>query len=135
MTAKDPLSVSGGHFKPELGDNVTDKGSTSMETSDVRGVADPFRIGSVTKTMIGTVVLQLVQEGKLSLDAPLAKWFPEFPNAGAITVDDLLRMRSGIWDSWTGAALAAYYDDPLHPPGVDAMIARSAAEGARFTAP
>ena len=42
-------------------------------------------------------------------------------------------MRSGIWDTWTDDALAAYYADPLHPPCMDEMIARTAAAGDRFT--
>ena len=33
-------------------------------------------IGSVTKTFVGTLVLQLVDEGKLSLDAPVGRWLP-----------------------------------------------------------
>ena len=81
--------------------------------------------------MIGTVVLQLAQEGELALSDPIAKWFPDFPNAEKITVDDLLRMRSGIWDSWTDEALDVYYADPLHPPSMDEMIARRRRKQAR----
>ncbi len=44
------------------------------------------RIGSVTKTFVGTIILQLVEEGRLSLDDPIATWFPKAPNADEITV-------------------------------------------------
>ena len=133
MAAKDLPSVAVGIRIPGRGDYVAAKGAANLETGAPREAGDPFRIGSVTKTMIGTVILQLAQEGALALGDPIATWFPDYPNAGEITVDDLLRMRSGIWDSWTDEALDVYYADPLHPPSMDEMIARSAAEGARFT--
>jgi D-alanyl-D-alanine carboxypeptidase len=77
----------------------------------------------------------LADEDKLEVTDPIARWFPAFPNADQITVDDLLRMRSGIWDSWTEDALVDYYADPLHPPSMDEMIARAAAASDRFKAP
>ena len=75
----------------------------------VRGLANvernrPMRaglqqpIGSVTKTMTGTLILQLVQEGKLSLDDKLARWYPEAKGSGEITVSMLLNMSSGLFD-------------------------------------
>lgn len=53
-------------------------------------------IGSITKTMTGTVVLQLVDEGRLALDDTIDRWFPEVAEADAITVEMLLNMSSGI---------------------------------------
>jgi D-alanyl-D-alanine carboxypeptidase len=75
-------------------------GETSFQTHAPRGVDEPFRIASMTKTFIATVVLQLVDEGKLSLADPVAKWYPAFPRGNEITVDHLLRMRSGIPDAF-----------------------------------
>jgi D-alanyl-D-alanine carboxypeptidase len=62
-----------------------------------------FRIGSVTKTFVATVVLQMVGEGRLSLDDPVARWLPGVVdgngNDGAvITVRQLLEHTSGIPD-------------------------------------
>ncbi|MEO7234155.1 MAG: serine hydrolase domain-containing protein [Lapillicoccus sp.] len=61
---------------------------------------DHFRIGSNTKTMVGTVVLQLVQEGKLKLEDPISRFEPDVPNGGAITIAQMLAMTSGL-DSYT----------------------------------
>src|SRR2546423_1262415 len=61
-------------------------------------LSDHFRIGSVTKTFTATVILELVDQNKLSLDTPIAKWEPNIPNAKRITIRMLLGMRSGIWD-------------------------------------
>lgn len=62
-------------------------------------VGDVFRLGSITKSFTGTVVLQLVQEGKLSLGQPLSDFFPSVPNAGSITIRNLLNHTSGIPDT------------------------------------
>lgn len=55
-----------------------------------------FRIGSNTKTMTGTVLLQLIGEGKLALSDKLSKFYPEYPKADSITIAMLLNMTSGI---------------------------------------
>src|SRR5665213_1377323 len=62
--------------------------------------ADQMRIGSQTKTYTGTVILQMIEEGKLSLDDTLLKWLPDskVPQAGQITIRNLLDMTSGIPD-------------------------------------
>ncbi|MFW0774642.1 serine hydrolase domain-containing protein [Paenarthrobacter nitroguajacolicus] len=59
---------------------------------------DHIRVGSVTKTWTTTVVLQLVQEGKLSLDDPVSKHRADVPNGDAITLEQMLTMRSGLFN-------------------------------------
>jgi len=53
-------------------------------------------LGSVTKSYTAVVIMQLVQEGKLSLDDTIDKWFPDQPNADKITVRMLLSHTSGL---------------------------------------
>jgi CubicO group peptidase (beta-lactamase class C family) len=55
-----------------------------------------FRIGSITKQFSSAVLLQLVAEGKVGLDDPLAKYLPTYPNGSVITVRELLNHTSGI---------------------------------------
>jgi D-alanyl-D-alanine carboxypeptidase len=58
-----------------------------------------FRIGSVTKTFVAVVVLQLAEEGRLGLDDPVSRWLPDLlPHGPPITVRDLLAHRSGLAD-------------------------------------
>ncbi|MFC5664857.1 serine hydrolase domain-containing protein [Kitasatospora misakiensis] len=58
-----------------------------------------FRIGSVTKTFVATVVLQLVGEGRLRLDDPVERHLPGVvPNGAAITVRQLLNHTSGLFN-------------------------------------
>lgn len=56
-----------------------------------------FRIGSNTKTMTSTVILQLVEEGKLKLNDPIGKFVPGVPNGKKITIRELAEMRSGLF--------------------------------------
>ena len=61
-----------------------------------------FRLGSITKQFTAAVVLQLVEEGKVSLSDPLSKYLPDFPKPGAdATIAELLNHTSGI-QSYTG---------------------------------
>jgi CubicO group peptidase (beta-lactamase class C family) len=60
-----------------------------------------FRIGSVSKTMTAAAVMQLVQEGRVDLDAPLSRYVPQFKLLrrfahNRITVRSVLDMHSGI---------------------------------------
>ncbi|MGB3545561.1 MAG: serine hydrolase [Saprospiraceae bacterium] len=71
-----------------------------------------YRIGSITKTFTATLILQLVEEGKLSLDTKLSKFFPRIPNAKKITVEQLLRHRSGIFNFTNAANYVEYMEQP-----------------------
>jgi D-alanyl-D-alanine carboxypeptidase len=58
-----------------------------------------FRVGSITKTFVATVVLQLVDEGRLRLDDPVDEWLPgAVPGGDRITVRHLLDHTSGLYD-------------------------------------
>lgn len=57
-----------------------------------------FRIGSHTKTMTTTVLLQLVDEGKIALSDKLSKYYPDYPQADKVTISMLLTMKSGIFN-------------------------------------
>ena len=75
-------------------------GTKAIDSDEPIAIDDYFRIGSNTKTMTATVILQLVQEGKLSLDDPLSKYVAGFPNGDQITIGELAEMRSGL-DAYT----------------------------------
>ncbi|PPG31529.1 D-alanyl-D-alanine carboxypeptidase [Pseudoclavibacter sp. RFBG4] len=71
-------------------------GVTSPGGSTPVSVDDHIRIGSNTKTWTGTVILQLVQEGKIALADPVSKYRPDVPNGDNITIEQMLLMRSGL---------------------------------------
>jgi D-alanyl-D-alanine carboxypeptidase len=55
-----------------------------------------FAVASITKTFVGAVALQLVDEGRLALDDTIDRYIPDFPNADHITVRQLLTHTSGL---------------------------------------
>lgn len=57
-----------------------------------------FAIASITKRFTLVILERLVAENRLAWSDPLAKWVPDFPSAGKITVDHLARHRSGLRD-------------------------------------
>ncbi|WP_224484511.1 serine hydrolase domain-containing protein [Robertkochia aurantiaca] len=65
-----------------------------------------FRIGSTSKQFTAACIILLSEEGKLNLDDPLSKYFPDFPAyADQITLKNLLHHTSGIRDYLTLADL------------------------------
>ncbi|GAA2717133.1 serine hydrolase domain-containing protein [Actinoplanes palleronii] len=62
-------------------------------------VTGQFRVGSITKTFVSTVILQLVGERRLSLEDTLERWLPgALPNGAQITVRQLMQHTSGVFD-------------------------------------
>ncbi|WP_418547316.1 serine hydrolase domain-containing protein [Ruminococcus bromii] len=57
-----------------------------------------FRIASLTKQFTAVAVMQLVEDGKLSLDDTIDKYFPSYKYGKKITVKNLLTMTAGIKD-------------------------------------
>lgn len=74
-------------------------GRADVRTRTPMRVGDNFRIGSLTKTYVATVVLQLAAQGKLTLDDTVAHWLPGLvPGGASITIRQLLSHSSGIAD-------------------------------------
>jgi D-alanyl-D-alanine carboxypeptidase len=59
-----------------------------------------YSIGSISKQFTAVALLLLAEEGRLSLDDRVAKWFPELTRANEITIRHLLSMTSGYQDYW-----------------------------------
>lgn len=86
-------------------DFIITRGTANTLTSEPIQEQNAFRIGSVTKTFTGTVVLLLADEGLIHLDSSIAFYLPEkgIPSGSAITIRMLGTMTSGLFN---------YSDDP-----------------------
>jgi D-alanyl-D-alanine carboxypeptidase len=99
---------------------------------------DTFRIGSITKSYTAALVMRLVAEGRIALDAPVSRYLPGLvPDGGRITIRELLSHTSGLFNFteddrffapylaghlrrvWTPRQLVALAvaHPPLFPPG------------------
>jgi len=79
------------------GEVTATHGTTELGGSVPVSPDDHVRVGSSTKPWTATVILQLVQEGKIALADPVSKYRPDIPNGENITVEQLLNMRSGLF--------------------------------------
>ena len=96
-----------------------------------------FRIASMTKPITSVAAMMLVEEGRIALDAPIARWVPELADvrvlrdpAGplhdtvaaqrAITIEDLLTHRSGIaYAFFSEGPLKTAYERTLGDPAMN----------------
>lgn len=116
--------------------------STAVVLSDGRmlasaaGVADKvtkrhartttsYAVASITKMFVATAAMQLVDEGVLTLDEPVARWLPDLSGAAVITLRDLLGHTSGLTAGvvdgnlthrWTPAEVLAQTSPPVCEP-------------------
>lgn len=86
---------------------VPGKGLWSATQGDSLASPRWFWFASVGKAWTAAVVLQLVEEKKLSLDDRLAHWFSDYPDANGITIDHLLCHTSGIYSFQSDPAFRA----------------------------
>jgi carboxyl-terminal processing protease len=129
---KMPGAIAGLWF-PGKGEWVGTAGIGNPTTGMKPGMNDRVRIGSITKSFTATLVLQLVDDGLLSLDDPLSRWVPEVPDAEGITVRHLLNMTSGFFnftdlpEFWE-----EYQKDPFVPWAPWRMVEMALAHPALF---
>lgn len=91
-----------------FGYGATELGGTTPPRADTH-----FRIASNTKTMTAAVIVLLAQEGKLHFDDPVSKYVEGVPNGDDITISELLKMRSGLYNYTAAPELAESLDhDP-----------------------
>jgi D-alanyl-D-alanine carboxypeptidase len=100
---------------------------------------DRFRIGSITKTFVATVTLQLVDEGRLQLDDTVEKWLPgALPDGHRITVRHLLNHTSGVPDYRSTLPMPPtpeFLDNRLRTWSATELIQRAVANPPTFEPP
>lgn len=118
------------------GNSVTEAvyapGDYESDFPDPRSASFAYR--SVTKSMVGTVVLQLAEEGAVDLDAPISEYLDGVPGGDDITVYELGVMRSGLADyTTTEPFLEMLIADPHREPQTDELLEIAFAEEANFS--
>lgn len=98
-------------------------GFADVENGVEAGIHTKYRIGSISKTFTATIVMKLVEQEKLSLSTPLSIFFPEFKNADKITIEMLLRHRSGIFNFTNAEDYTSWMEKPISKKDlVDKMV-------------
>ncbi len=107
-------------------------GLASLEWGVPDDPATVFPIGSISKQMTAVAILRLVQDGRLSLNDPVTKFFPDFPDSfQSITLEHLMTHTSGIksYSAFPDYKLWKGLDLPR-----DRILRRLRAEPLEFTA-
>jgi CubicO group peptidase (beta-lactamase class C family) len=83
-----------------------------------------FRNGAVAISYVSTLLLRLVDRGKVSLDDKLSKWLPEVPNSERVTLGQLAQMTSGYVDYVIGNTefSKALYEAPFRQWEPDQLL-------------
>jgi D-alanyl-D-alanine carboxypeptidase len=91
-----------------FGYGAMELGGTTPSRADTH-----FRAASNTKTMTAAVIVLLAQEGKLRFDDPVSKYVQGVHDGNKITISELLKMRSGLFNYTSAPELAKSLDhDP-----------------------
>jgi len=72
-----------------------------------------YRIGSISKTFTATIVMKLVEENQLSLDTKLSEYYPQIDNSDDITIRQLLKHRSGIFNFTNTEGYIDWMENPI----------------------
>jgi D-alanyl-D-alanine carboxypeptidase len=115
-----------------LGDYGTWVGATGLSdlaTSAPMQPDDVFCIASITKTFVAATVLQLAEEGVLSLDDPIERWLPGMVSGGSeISIRMLLNHTSGLYDTDADSELHALVaEDPSRTWDPEVLVAMAVA--------
>lgn len=73
-------------------------GQADIENSISMTSQTKYRIASITKTFTASMIMQLIDENSLTLSTTLDNYFPALPNSNLITIENLLRHRSGLFN-------------------------------------
>lgn len=77
-----------------------------------------YSIGSVSKQITASMMLLLQQDGKLSLDDKVSKYFPDLTRANEVTIRELLSHTSGYQDYWPQDYVPPFMLKPVTPAGI-----------------
>lgn len=87
-----------------------------------------YRIGSISKMFTATMIFQLIEEGKLSLETNLSKFYPEIKNSEKITISNLLNHRSGLHNFTDDPEYLTYHTQDMTHKDLLAKFAKMEAD-------
>ncbi|RYY65403.1 MAG: class A beta-lactamase-related serine hydrolase, partial [Chitinophagaceae bacterium] len=95
-------------------------GYSNAAAAKPNGPASIFQVASLAKPFTAAVVLKLQEQGRLSLQDKLSKYYPGYPNADNITIHQLLSHTAGIFDYTSSEPFRS--SDQSQPVSMDTLI-------------
>ncbi|MBB5063968.1 serine hydrolase [Granulicella mallensis] len=90
-------------------------GLAQLQPATPAAAAMAYPIGSISKQFTATAILLLQQEGKLSIDDPVGKYFPELTRANDVKLRNLMTMTSGYEDFAPQDYIIPAWKKPIAP--------------------
>jgi CubicO group peptidase (beta-lactamase class C family) len=90
-------------------------GNARLNPKTSANTAMRYSVGSISKQFTATALLMLAQQGKLSLDDKVSRFFPELTRANDVTIRELLSHTSGYSDSWPQDYVMPFMQSPTTP--------------------
>jgi D-alanyl-D-alanine carboxypeptidase len=107
---------------PELGDWRATAGAADTDTDEPMTDDLVWPIRSITKSFTVTALLQLVDDGEVSLDDTIDEWVDDIPSGDRITLRQLASMTAGVPEYTNDAFIEAFSEDPTAPFTSDQLI-------------
>lgn len=117
---------------PGYQDWATAQGVADIDASTPMTTDMYWPLRSITKSYTVTLLLQLVDEGKVSLDDTIDQWVQGVPNGDQVTLRQLADMSSGVPEYTTKAWIKDYVADPQRVFTTQELIDYAIAEPAQF---
>lgn len=117
---------------PGYEDWATAQGVADVESNTAMTTDMYWPLRSVTKSYTVTLLLQLVDQGKVSLDDTIDKWVDGVPSGDEVTLRQLADMSSGVPEYTTRAWIRDYVADPQRAFTTQELIDYANAEPAQF---
>jgi D-alanyl-D-alanine carboxypeptidase len=113
---------------PELGEWVATAGVADLDTGEPVTTSLEWPIRSITKSFTVTLLLQLVDEGEVSLDDTIDQWVQGVPNGDEVTLQQLADMSAGVPEYTTAAFIDDFVADTTAPYTTQELIGYALAE-------
>ena len=88
-------------------------GFLDLDTRQEANETTVYRVGSISKSFTACIIMKLVEKKKLKLTTPLSRFFPKVKNSSQITIEQMLRHSSGIYNFTNSDEYLAYMQKPL----------------------
>ena len=106
-------------YQNAIGYSQVNKGLKTPATTGTK-----YRVGSISKMFTAVMIFQLIEEGKFSLETPLATYFPQLPNAQKVTIGEMLDHRSGLHNFTSDSLYTSYMTAPKSEAEMIGIFAR-----------
>ena len=104
-------------------------GFASIEDTIKTSAKTKYRIGSISKTFTAAIIMRLIEEDQLTLETKLSAFYPPVENSQKITIKQMLKHRSGIYNFTSAQDYQSWMEQPISK---EDLVKKIVANGSSF---